>query len=415
MNIFANRATFESLLLDLPVPFRYSGGELQVEVQAINGLRCWADHFDHLTVCAPVLPEGRTMPGISFGSPAALLASTSIQLEPLPLVTSIADYVRHRAEVYRRYEQLIKTHRYLCIANIGGLGAWGNIAVAVARKQQRKYSVWFDSVIHEMYRVNLLRPLACLKSTLHGKYVKAVAYKAIQDASLGLFHGRTVFDRYASRCKQPFLVHNIHLHPEDAISDAELEKKIQSLGRRSKIRIGYIGRVEGIKAPSDWINTIKEVIQRVGPEKVEATWLGEGTILEAARKQVREAGLEHVIRFPGFLSDHKAVVRFLRELDLFLFCHITPESPRCLIESLVSGTPIIGYENEYARDLVAQRGGAVLTPIRDVQALAGRVTEVVNNRNMLESLIRQAAQSRQHYNDKVVFEHRSSLIKQHLP
>ena len=67
--------------------------------------------------------------------------------------------------------------------------------------------------------------------------------------------------------------------------------------------------------------------------------------------------LELYISFPGIEKDRQLVIDFLRTLDVFMFCHVTPESPRCLIEALMSGLPLIGYDSEYAKDLVAEHGG----------------------------------------------------------
>jgi len=68
-------------------------------------------------------------------------------------------------------------------------------------------------------------------------------------------------------------------------------------------------------------------------------------------------GLREVVDFPGFLSDRSELLEKLRLAHMMLFTHVTPESPRCLLEALICGTPIVGYANGFAKDLTAGRGG----------------------------------------------------------
>jgi glycosyltransferase involved in cell wall biosynthesis len=137
-------------------------------------------------------------------------------------------------------------------------------------------------------------------------------------------------------------------------------------------------------------------------------------LLDDARTRVRELGLENSIRFDGFVSDRSAVLGFLRGLDMFLFTHVTPESPRCLIEALISGLPLIGYASSYARELVSHRGGGQFSPIGDSGALAENLIRLARNREELKRLTSEAANGRGIYNDEAVFAHRSELIKRFL-
>jgi len=410
-----SNVTEKSLLLELGVPFRRGAGGLLVEAQALNGLRLWSQHFDRVTVCAAELPpdmaDGST---IVWADPAHLLAQGRVVLEPLPWGYRPSDHFRFRDQVMRRFEALVPTHRYLCFSNLGAFGAWGNLAAAEARRLAKPYSLWFDWVLHQMPSSPGGGVLRNAKSRVLSAITKYQTDKAIRACSLGLFHGQTVYDAYAPLCKQPALVHDIHVHPEDAIADADLAAKLAALASEPTLRVGYVGRVHPMKAPFQWIEAIAETLAVAGSERVLATWLGDGPLLDAARDRVRSLGLESSIRFPGFVSDRDTLLSFLREQNVLAFCHITPESPRCLIEALISGTPLVGYESAYARELVADRGGAVLGPMGDPHALAQSVIRLSRDRQALQRLTEQAATARSIYNDEAVFEHRSVLIKRFL-
>jgi glycosyltransferase involved in cell wall biosynthesis len=404
-----------SLLLEIPVPFRKNAAGLYlVELQALNGLRCWSDNFQQLTVCAPVIPEQYTSDtSMQWVDPSSLLSERNIKFEPLPWGYHPLDYLKHRNSVKKKLTSLINSHNYLCFSNLGDFGAWGNIAAGIARQLNRDYSLWFDWVIHDMPQPKSKSVVKQLRQYFSRRNSKYQTYKAIKGCSLGLFHGKTVYDAYSPICREPHVVHDIHMGKHDAISDDALDIKIASIKTRTDLRIGYIGRVHPMKAPDEWVEVIKQVKQNLGANRIQATWLGNGPQLDTVLEQVKNEGLTNVIELAGFVSDRESIRTFLQQIDVFLFCHVTPESPRCLIEALISGTPIIGYESAYARDLVGDRGGALFSDIHDTKTLADQLCNLIERRDALSLLVKAAATSRSLYNDQAVFEHRSHLIKTH--
>jgi len=104
----------------------------------------------------------------------------------------------------------------------------------------------------------------------------------------------------------------------------------------------------------------------------------------------------------------------VRDAHIFLFCHITPESPRSLIEALALGAPIVGYESAFAQDLIAQHGGGKLVSLKDVAALSTTVIGLAQDRGTLSSLIGQAADDGAPFDAKSVFQHRSAMIREYL-
>ncbi len=102
--------------------------------------------------------------------------------------------------------------------------------------------------------------------------------------------------------------------------------------------------------------------------------------------QVETLGLTQ-ITFSGGLA-HEQLLRQLKTRDVFVFCHKIPESPRCLIEALQCGVPIVGYESAYPRDLIQQNGGGLLTVPNDPLALANELTDLAGDRPRLVFSVR---------------------------
>ena len=125
-------------------------------------------------------------------------------------------------------------------------------------------------------------------------------------------------------------------------------------------------------------------------------------------------GLSDHIELTGFVDDRDKVMAHYRKAHVLLFCHKTPESPRCLIEALVSGTPIVGYRGAFAQDLISTHGGGRLVEMNNVDGLADEMVELAADRSGLADLIGKAVQDGESYDDETVFRHRSDIIKKFL-
>jgi glycosyltransferase involved in cell wall biosynthesis len=169
-------------------------------------------------------------------------------------------------------------------------------------------------------------------------------------ASLGLFHAADCYDTYAPFSSAPRLVDNVHIKPDQHISTEELQERPSN--RTSTLRLAYAGRIASEKSPFDWIEAVRAAAKSL---KIEAVWFGDGPELGKARTAA--AGLPIV--FAGAKS-HSVVLIELKRFDAFLFCHKTLKSPRCLIEALACGLPLIGYRSPYPEKLISGHGGYLL-------------------------------------------------------
>jgi colanic acid/amylovoran biosynthesis glycosyltransferase len=87
---------------------------------------------------------------------------------------------------------------------------------------------------------------------------------------------------------------------------------------------------------------------------------------------------------------------------------------RCLIEALMCGLPILGFESAYANALTLGHGGGATVPIGDVGALTELVKKYVSDKDARNNLSRAALLSGKQFSEQSVFKHRSELIKQFL-
>ncbi|MDG3004966.1 glycosyltransferase [Paludisphaera mucosa] len=413
----------DSLLLVLPVSFRRDqAGRLLFESQACNGLERWAENFGRLVVACPLAPgvarDGDETSEIYL--PVDDLPSRDrIEFITLPTAYRMLAFAKAYRGARAALAAAIPRCQYLCFA-IGGLfGDWASVAALEAHRQGRPFSVWTDRVEHQVIKKAYLesrgprRFLRWVKNNLViSPMMASMERRVVSRADLGLFHGRDCYDGYAPISRRPFVVHNIHTKPEDRIDEAALREKLRRARAGEPLRIVYTGRAAGMKGPLDWVRVLADLHGR--GVAFHATWLGDGPLLAEMREEVARHGLADRVDLPGFVGDRRRVMQAMRDSDLFLFCHKTPESPRCLIEALIAASPIVGYDSAFARDLLEDSADLALTPLDDPDALARRVAGFDADRQALVALMERCYELGGHYSDRAVFRHRSELIKTYL-
>ena len=405
----------DSMHLLLPVPFRIVDGKIFVEAQAANGLDRWADNFSHITVAAPVIPEAMVpdLSGFVWRDVSTLEHRDRIFCQPLPWAYTPATFFKNLSATRRLLAGSIAQSQHLQFA-IGGLvGDWAAVAALEAIKQKRRYAIHTDRVEHELIRktasgASMLRRIrVAVEAPLMERYHRHI----IRHCALGLWHGDDCFRAYAPWSKENHLVHDVHTKPTDLVDEATVKLKLESIQTTNILELCYAGRLDPMKAPLEWLRAIACARDLGVP--LRATWYGEGGLLEAAQAEAARLNLTGIVRFPGFVADRAELLAHLRSAHALVFTHITPESPRNLIEALVSGTPILGYDNAYARNLIKAEGGGALVPIHDCKALGSLIAELAHDRARLAELTRQAAANGRRFTDAAVFAERSRLIKEY--
>lgn len=401
------------LLIHAPVPlFRGPDGALLLDDQACRGLALWAQNFAHVTATMPLAtgaPPPNWVPLDRIGPDR-----DRVTLVPLPAAWRPDQFLRALGPGRAVIGEQIGRADFLSFA-IGGLfGDWGAVAGLLAHRMGRPFAVWTDRVESQVVARAARDPgpwRARLRARLTHRPMAALERAVIRRAALGLFHGRETFDHYARYSSNPHVVHDVAVGAHARISTAALTAK--QADTHGPLRIVYAGRAEAMKGPLDWIAALQG-LAALGVA-FRATWLGDGSLLPAMRARVDAAGLAGQIALPGFVNDRAALMAALTGAQVFAFCHKTPESPRCLIEALMAGTPIIGYGGAFAADLIAAHGGGDLVARDDVAGLTAALARAATDRTRLAAMIGRAAADGAGFDDVSVFAHRSALIRAHLP
>lgn len=404
------------LLLVLPVPFRIQKDRLFFEAQACNGLARWADNFGRVTVVAPIIPEALIDrdKNTVWQDVTTLENPERFEFIPLPWTHSIREFKTHYRSGRALLADAIRRNQYLQFAISGLWGDWAALAAIEAKAQGRPYAIHTDLVDYKVIRqINqdqgfLKRSKSVLVSVLMQQYHHWI----IRNCSLGLWHGEDCYSAYSPLCANSYLIHDVHTKAEDSITEEQLAQKLKRVMTDPTLRICYAGRIAPMKAPLDWVRAVAHAKQ-LGVQ-LDAVWFGEGLLQDEMEHLIAELGVEDCIHPAGFETDRHQLLQQIRESHVLLFTHISSESPRCLLEALICGTPIVGYHSLYAEDLLNRYDSGWLGPIHDWQKLGEQIKSLADDRHHLAQLIQRAAANGKRFNDESVFAERSRLIIEHL-
>lgn len=406
----------KGMLLVLPVPFRTQGNQLFVESQAGNGLERWADNFESLVVAAPTIPEALAQQDktMIWRDTITLANPQRFKFVPLPWAYSPFKFVSCYSSVRAYLKELITNSCYLQFALGGLFGDWAAVAAQEAHQQGRSYAIHTDRVEHEVIlRASKEAKLNIkLRARLYSPLIAIYNQRIIENCALGLWQGQDCYAAYSPFCNNSHLVYDVHTKSSDIINDLELIEKVKRVSNDEIIRICYVGRIDSLKAPFDWVKAVERA-KKLGVN-LQATWMGEGALFERMKAMIAKRGLNSFIELTGFEEDRGRLLKRIRQSHIMLFTHVTSEASSSLIESLVCGTPIIGYQSKYVEEIVKDIGGGMFVPIHDWRKLADCLVTLFQERQLLSHLIKDAAENGKRFNDEVLFQQRSELIKTHL-
>ncbi|MCG0276569.1 MAG: glycosyltransferase family 4 protein [Thermosediminibacteraceae bacterium] len=112
------------------------------------------------------------------------------------------------------------------------------------------------------------------------------------------------------------------------------------------------------------INAIEKVTQN---SNIFCFFAGDGELKEKLKKYVKEKKMEHSIKFLGFRRD---IPELLAASDIFCLMSLREGLPRCIMEAMAAGKPVIATDVRGNRDLVQNGVNGILVPVNDVEATA---------------------------------------------
>jgi len=150
-------------------------------------------------------------------------------------------------------------------------------------------------------------------------------------------------------------------------------------GLRTKLRVGMIGHLAPIKGQKEFIRGAAIVAQR--RDDVEFVIVGEdksrkGKNRLGIEKLISELDLSEHVSLAGWTDD---VPQLLSTFDLFVSPSRSEPFGLSIVEAMAAGVPVIATVSEGAREIVENGKTGRLVPLRDVNALADGIEELLSD------------------------------------
>lgn len=142
-------------------------------------------------------------------------------------------------------------------------------------------------------------------------------------------------------------------------------------GPRSRVRLGWVGRVDDAKRPGWFIDVVSGLVRRGAP--VEGWMAGSGPLLDDVKELGRERGVE-------VLGDRDDVADLLRASDMLVFTGRPPEGmPGVLIEAALCGLPVVTTDVPGAVEVVANGETGLIVAVDDFEGLSEAVWSLLSD------------------------------------
>jgi glycosyltransferase involved in cell wall biosynthesis len=380
------------LFLVTPPNVRAVSRNYEIDADFAKNLSTYLINFDHVTFACPQLSTQKDS-GIIRSLPLCEINNHDrLSYIPLPYPYREDRYLRHYLATRKLLRSEIAKADYLLFAP-HAMYDWPTLANLLAIKMKRDYGIDSDGDLESATRFSLqAMPFGFnkIRKTFWAYSLSRNVRKCLSNSRVALLQGQDVFDAYKDVAPNPQEVLNIQVSSEDHIPPALLKAKLTRIKERRTLKAAYAGRMVATKGPLDWLKAIGRACE-AGVD-LQATWYGDGTLMSKMLEEVERLGIRKIVTLVGVVS-REEIMANLQKTDIFLFCHMIGESPRCLGEALAAGCSLVGYGTAYSRGLVRPHGGGEFANIGNWQGLAEILLSLDRDRSKLGRLVEAAAAS----------------------
>lgn len=138
--------------------------------------------------------------------------------------------------------------------------------------------------------------------------------------------------------------------------------------------IGYVGQLINRKNLSTLLAAVKLLC--VDSRNVRLMIIGDGPRRESLREEAARLGIDNRTTFLGFRAD---AIRFVKTFDVFVLPSLLEGIPRCLMEAMAAGIPVISSDIPGNRMIVKHGETGLLFDACNSDDLAGKIVRLMEN------------------------------------
>lgn len=154
----------------------------------------------------------------------------------------------------------------------------------------------------------------------------------------------------------------------------EIEEQLTANKNPSEFTIGFIGQMIPRKGIPELLAVFDDLYRRYPQLRLQL--VGDGAQRRELEQQAQDLDSRGAIEFLGFRSDRLAL---LKDFDLFIMTSSLEGIPRCMMEAMAVGIPVVAYDIPGIDQLVTHEKTGLLAPWGNREALKQCCEAVINN------------------------------------
>ncbi|SFR58794.1 Glycosyltransferase involved in cell wall bisynthesis [Marinobacter daqiaonensis] len=149
--------------------------------------------------------------------------------------------------------------------------------------------------------------------------------------------------------------------------------------------VGFVGQMIPRKGLPDLLEAFDRLYQ--GDDTLKLQLLGDGVQRRDLEAQAHHLASGHAIEFLGFRSDR---LELMARFDLFVMTSSLEGIPRCMMEAMALGVPVVAYDIPGVDQLIEHGVTGLLAPLGDTAALASCCQQLLDSPDLTGKLSEQA-------------------------
>jgi glycosyltransferase involved in cell wall biosynthesis len=262
-------------------------------------------------------------------------------------------------------------------------GKLSRSAIPQLREFIRKQQI--DILHTHFYKPTILGALAVrgtrckLLATPHGwntdAGIKLQAYEWLERIAFGWVDAVAPLSRdlETGLKRLPWLKGKVHfiqngVDLSEVTASTTVAPEVQAARDRGEFVVGYIGQL----IPRKRVDTLIKAFAQIDGTSKRLFIVGDGEQRYELESLVNRLGMKGHVEFKGFRNDR---LDFLRGFDVLVLPSALEGIPRCLMEGMAAGIPVIGTDIPGVRDLIKNGESGGLIKVGDQKSLLGMLLE----------------------------------------
>lgn len=166
-----------------------------------------------------------------------------------------------------------------------------------------------------------------------------------------------------------------------------------------KSRLLFLGRI----SPEKGVTYLIEAAKLLADNNIDfdLSLVGTGPDEEEMKALVEKYNLRNKVKFLGYINNTE-VPALLKNYNIFVSTSLREGLPTAYMEAMAAGLVCVVSKTDGITDLITDNNDGMIYPIGDVQMLANKLTEVINNKQLQKNISIQSQNKAKYFDWEII-------------